>query len=42
LDHGGVYTEAEIRRWLTEAGFHGTVRVPSAGAYGADFIMAHK
>ena len=42
LDHGGVYTEGEIRRWLTEAGFQDTVRVRSAGVYGADFIMAQR
>jgi hypothetical protein len=41
LEHGGVYTEGEIRHWLAEAGFHSTIRVRSAGAYGADFIMAH-
>jgi cyclopropane fatty-acyl-phospholipid synthase-like methyltransferase len=42
LDHGGVYTEGEIRRWLTEAGFHDVVRVRSANAYGADFMMAQQ
>jgi len=42
LDHGGVYTEGEIRGWLMENGFHDPVRVSSVGAYGADFIMAHK
>jgi predicted O-methyltransferase YrrM len=42
LDHGGVYTEGEMRTWLAEAGFQDTMRVPSAGAYGADFVMAHK
>jgi len=42
LDQGGVYTEAEIRRWLTEAGFHHAIRVRSAAAYGADFIMAQR
>jgi predicted O-methyltransferase YrrM len=41
LDLGGVYTEGEIRRWLTEAGFRDAVRVRSA-AYGADFIMARR
>jgi hypothetical protein len=41
-DHGGVYTEGEIRRWLTEAGFHDIVRVRSANAYGADFMMAQQ
>ena len=42
LDHGGVYTEGEIRSWLTEAGFHDVVRVHSANAYGADFMMAQQ
>jgi predicted O-methyltransferase YrrM len=42
LDHGGVYTEGEIRRWLTEARFHNAIRVPSAVAYGGDFIMAQR
>jgi O-methyltransferase domain len=42
LDHGGVYTEGEIRRWLTEARFRDAIRVRSAAAYGGDFIMAHR
>jgi predicted O-methyltransferase YrrM len=42
LDYGGVYTEAEIRLWLVEAGFHDIVRIRSAGAYGSDFVLAHK
>jgi 3-hydroxy-5-methyl-1-naphthoate 3-O-methyltransferase len=42
LDHGGVYTEGEMRTWLAEAGFQDTMRVRSSGAYGADFVMAHK
>jgi uncharacterized protein YaiI (UPF0178 family) len=42
LDHGGVYTEGEIRRWLTEAHFHDAIRMRSAAAYGGDFIMAHR
>jgi cyclopropane fatty-acyl-phospholipid synthase-like methyltransferase len=42
LDHGGVYTEGEIQRWLTEAGFSDAIRVRSAAAYGGDFIMAHR
>jgi hypothetical protein len=42
LDHGGVYTEGEIRRWLSEAGFHDAIRVRSRAAYGADFVMAHR
>lgn len=42
LDHGGVYTEGEIRRWLTEAHFHDVIRVRSAAAYGSDFMMAHR
>jgi len=40
LDHGGVYTEGEIQRWLTEAGFSEPIRVRSTAAYGGDFIMA--
>jgi predicted O-methyltransferase YrrM len=42
LDHGGVYTEGEIRGWLIESGFEETVRVSSPGVYGADFLMARK
>jgi predicted O-methyltransferase YrrM len=42
LDHGGVYTEGEIRRWLTEADFHDAIRVRSPAAYGGDFMMAHR
>jgi predicted O-methyltransferase YrrM len=42
LDHGGVYTEGEIQRWLTEAHCHDAIRVRSAAAYGGDFIMAHR
>jgi predicted O-methyltransferase YrrM len=42
LDHGGVYTEGEIRRWLTEARFHNAIRVRSTAAYGGDFIMAQR
>jgi len=41
LDHGGVYTEGEIQRWLIEAQFHDAFRVRSA-TYGGDFIMAHR
>jgi O-methyltransferase involved in polyketide biosynthesis len=42
LDHGGVYTEGEIRGWLAEARFHDAIRLRSAPAYGADFIMAQR
>jgi ubiquinone/menaquinone biosynthesis C-methylase UbiE len=42
LDHGGVYTEGEIRGWLIESGFEDTVRFGSPGVYGADSLMARK
>jgi SAM-dependent methyltransferase len=42
LDYGGLYTEGEMRTWLAESGFRDTMRVRSAGAYGAGFVMAHK
>ena len=42
VDHGGVYTEGEIRRWLTGAHVHDAIRVRSAAAYGGDFILAHR
>jgi len=30
LDHGGVYSEGEVRAWLAEAGFQDAVRARSA------------
>ena len=39
-DHAQLWSEGEIRAWLTEAGFREITRSP--GAFGADFIMARK
>ncbi|HKZ04517.1 MAG TPA: methyltransferase [Methylomirabilota bacterium] len=42
FDHGGVYTEGEILRWLKEANFHDGTRVRSAAVYGSDLIKAQR
>lgn len=39
-DHAHLWTEAEIRGWLAEAGFRDVTR--STGAFGADFMTARK
>jgi hypothetical protein len=39
---GLIYTEAEHRTWLEEAGFEYVLREPSAPSYAADFITARK
>jgi SAM-dependent methyltransferase len=41
-DRAQLYTEGELRTWLTDAGFQDVTRDRQAGVYGADFIMARK
>ena len=42
VEAGGLYTEAEISTWLTDAGFTEIVRDRATRAYGSGFVMGRK
>jgi hypothetical protein len=42
LEHGRLYTESEIRKWLAEAGFGDIVRERATRAYGSGFVRGRK